>query len=85
MPDIFSTREIADLLGTETWRVRRLFECGRLSEPTRFAGKRAIPRTLIPDIVDALRERGWLQSTPDETQQSDVDMELRETANVTEG
>lgn len=58
----YTTREIADLLGTKTWRVRRLFESGRLPEPGRFAGKRAIPGELIPSIVDALRERNWLPS-----------------------
>jgi hypothetical protein len=57
-----STREVADFLGTQTWRVRRLFEDGTLAEPARFAGKRAIPASLIPAIVDALRERGWLPS-----------------------
>jgi len=68
MPDFFSTREIASLLGIETWRVRRLFETGTIDEPPRFAGKRAIPRELIPPIVDALRDRGWLpaQSVPDQ-------------------
>jgi len=60
MPNIFSTRELADVLGTETWRVRRLFEDGTLPEPGRFAGKRAIPGTLIPVICDELRKRGWL-------------------------
>lgn len=79
MLPIFTTKQIAELLGTDTWRVRRLFECGRLSEPPRFAGKRAIPRALIPDIVDALRERGWLNSTPG------TDTELKGAANVTEG
>ena len=61
---IFSTSEIAHLLASEEWRVRRLFEDGTLPEPDRFAGKRAIPRELIPTIVDALRGRGWL---PDES------------------
>jgi len=60
MPDFYSTRQIAELLGTQTWRVRRLYESRRLPEPARFAGRRAIPREQIPDIVDALRERGWL-------------------------
>jgi hypothetical protein len=55
-----STREVAEFLGTQTWRVRRLFEDGTLAEPARFAGKRAIPADLIPAIVDALRDRGWL-------------------------
>ena len=60
MPDIFSTREVAELLGTDTWRVRRLFENGTLPEPPRFAGKRAIPRATLPAIVDCLRHRNWM-------------------------
>lgn len=55
-----STRQVADFLGVETWQVRRLFEDGTLPEPPRFAGSRAIPREVIPAIVDALRARGWL-------------------------
>jgi hypothetical protein len=57
-----TTRQVADFLGTDEWRVRRLFEDGTLAEPERFAGKRAISRSLIPGIVDALRNRGWLQT-----------------------
>jgi len=60
MKSIFSTRELAEILGTETWRVRRLFQDGTLPEPERFAGKRAIPGRQIPAIVDALRCRDWL-------------------------
>ena len=60
MAESFTTREMADLLGTDTWRIRRLYESGDLPEPLRFAGKRAIPREAIPEIVDALRKRGWL-------------------------
>ena len=62
MRSFLSTREVAELLSTETWRVRRLFEDGTLPEPGRFAGKRAIPGSSIPAIVDALRARGWLPS-----------------------
>jgi hypothetical protein len=60
MKQFFTTRELADFLGTDEWRVRRLFEDRTLPEPQRFAGKRAIPSLLVPSIVDALRERGWL-------------------------
>jgi hypothetical protein len=63
MQDHLTTRELADELGTDEWRVRRLFEDGTLPEPSRFAGKRAIPRTLIPQITKALRARGWLPET----------------------
>lgn len=55
-----STRQIADILGVETWRVRRLFEDGTLPEPARFCGKRAIPATSIQAIADSLFVRGWL-------------------------
>jgi hypothetical protein len=56
----FTTREVAEVLGTDEWRVRRLFEDGTLPEPERFGGKRAICQQGIPPIVDALRWRGWL-------------------------
>lgn len=59
---LYSTREVAEVIGTDEWRVRRLFEDGTLEEPQRFAGKRAIPSSLVPLIVDALRKRGWLPS-----------------------
>lgn len=55
-----TTEEAAGLLGTDTWRVRRLFEDRTLPEPERFAGKRAIPREQLVVIIDALRARGWL-------------------------
>ena len=60
MSDRFSTRQVAEFVGTDTWRIQRLFEDGDVAEPERFAGKRAIPPSLIPQIVDALRARGWL-------------------------
>lgn len=59
----FTTRQLAELLGTDTWRVRRLFEDGTLPEPPRFGDRRAIPREMIPAICDALRSRGWLPAT----------------------
>ena len=62
MPTIYTTRQVAELLCVDTWRVRRLFEDGTLPETERFAGKRTIPRELIPQIVDELRNRGWLPS-----------------------
>jgi hypothetical protein len=60
MRDYFTTADTADLLGVETWRVRRLFEDGTLHEPERFGNQRAIPKTMLPTIIDRLRERGWL-------------------------
>lgn len=58
----FTTQQVADLFGTQTWRVRRLFQVGRLPEPPRFAGKRAIPRAMLAEIGAALHERGWAPS-----------------------
>ena len=55
-----STREIAEMLGTDVWRIQRLFEDGNLDEPPRFAGKRMINSRALPIIIDALRRRGWL-------------------------
>ena len=75
--DIKTTKQVAQMLGTDEWRVRRLYETGRLPEPERFAGRRAIPRDQIPAIVEALRERGWLQSAPDQAGQSDADCETK--------
>ena len=60
MNHIFTTGQLAKILRTDEWRVRRLFEDGTLAEPPKFGGKRAIPSELIPAIVDALRNRGWL-------------------------
>jgi hypothetical protein len=63
MPGFFSTREVADFLGVQTWQVCRLFEEGTLPEPFRCAGKRAIPSQKLPEIIDAMRRRGWLSET----------------------
>lgn len=63
MASIYTTQQIADLLGIEIWRVQRVFEAGDVPEPERFAGRRAIPSSLVPRIVDALRDRDWLPTT----------------------
>ncbi|MEM8495918.1 MAG: hypothetical protein AAF663_11090, partial [Planctomycetota bacterium] len=55
----YTTRELADLLGTDAWRVRRLFELGVLPEPPRCGQARAIPREMIGEVAAALRDRGW--------------------------
>jgi hypothetical protein len=67
MPHYYSTREVGDLFGAYTWQVRRLFEDGTLSEPGRFVGKRAIPREMLPAILDELRKRGWVSSPAEAT------------------
>lgn len=62
MPSQFTTREIADLLNVDLWRVQRLFETGALPEPPRFGNRRVIQREQIPTIIDALRARRWLET-----------------------
>jgi excisionase family DNA binding protein len=62
MGDLLTTGEAAELLGTQEWRIRRLFESGDLPEPQKFGGKRVIPRSMIPKIIDAMRLRGWIES-----------------------
>lgn len=55
-----SLGELADLLSVQSWRIARLFELGVLPEPERMAGRRMIPKVMVPEVVDALRARGWL-------------------------
>lgn len=55
-----TTGELGDALGVQAWRIARLFEKQILREPPRVAGRRLIPKAMIPAIVDALRARGWL-------------------------
>lgn len=57
-----SLGELADLLSVQSWRIARLFELGILPEPTRIAGRRMIPKDMVPAVVDALRAKGWLHS-----------------------
>ena len=60
MQEQLTTRQVAELLGVEVWRVQRLFELGVLPEPPRFAGRRVVSGDMIPAIVDGLRSRNWL-------------------------
>lgn len=57
---IYSVGEVADSLQVQSWRIARLFELGVIDEPPRVAGRRMIPRSLIPAIEEALRAKGWL-------------------------
>lgn len=70
MLEHFTTRPMGDLLGTQEWRIRRLYESRALAEPPRFAGKRMVHRSMIPTIIDALRRRGWLPESDDSDQAS---------------
>lgn len=55
-----STGELGDELGCQAWKIARVFELGLVDEPPRVAGRRMIPRSMVPEIVRALEERGWL-------------------------
>lgn len=63
-----STQQVAEMLGVRAWQVRRIFEAGDIAEVDRFAGKRAIPSAMIPEVVDALRSHGWLPISASEVQ-----------------
>lgn len=62
-PAYVTTGELGDHLGVQAWRIARLFELGILPEPQRIGNRRLIPKSMIPAIVDALRDRGWLPQT----------------------
>lgn len=59
-----TTGEVAQALGTDQWRIVRLFARGELPEPGRVAGARAIPPDMLPAVSAKLAEHGWLP--PDE-------------------
>ena len=63
--DFISTAEVANLLHVPSWRIRRLFEDGELTKPTRLAGRRVIPMEMLPAIISALRRRNWLPTSAD--------------------
>ena len=60
-----SLGELADLLSVQSWRIARLFELGILQEPQRVSGRRLIPKTMVPQVVDSLKSRGWLPESPE--------------------
>jgi hypothetical protein len=59
-PPYATTGELGESLGVQSWRIARLFELGVLPEPQRIGGRRLIPKAMVPDVVDALRSRGWI-------------------------
>jgi DNA-binding transcriptional MerR regulator len=54
--------EAADLLGVQSWRLRRLFERGLLGEPERVGRTRVVRREQLPRIREALEKAGYLRS-----------------------
>lgn len=65
-PPFLSTGDLGDTLGVQSWRISRLFELGVLPEPQRIGNRRLIPKSMVPEIVDALRDRGWLPPHPEQ-------------------
>jgi DNA-binding transcriptional MerR regulator len=59
----FTTAELAELCGVQVHHVQRLFSKGLVPEVERFAGRRMIPREMLPTIIDALRAAGWLEAS----------------------
>ena len=66
MSKVFTTRSMAELLsdlhGTDIpeWKVRRLYEDCELPAAPRHGGKRLIFSADVPQIVEAMKARGWL-------------------------
>lgn len=63
MATLLSTSDAAQLLGVPAWQVRRLYEDHTLGDPERVGRQRAIPRTDLQLIEEALRQRGWLPAS----------------------
>lgn len=59
-----TTKQAADLLGTQEWRIRRLFETGDVPEVERFAGKRIIDGKRLLAIIELLSTRNWISDQP---------------------
>jgi hypothetical protein len=67
MAEVNSVGELGDMLGVQSWRIARLYELGLVPEPPRCGGRRLVPKTHIPLIVEQLRIRGWLPIKDRET------------------
>jgi hypothetical protein len=57
---LHTTGDLAAKLGVDPWRIRRIFEDGSLTEPTRICGRRMISADEVGAVVDELFRRGWL-------------------------
>lgn len=61
-----SVGEMADSITKATgvvvlpWRVTRLFELRLFPDPPRVGGRRVIPESLQPQLIRAMRDRGWI-------------------------
>jgi hypothetical protein len=67
---LLSTRDVARAITDSPFvigsvrdhHIKRLYQCGHLSEPPRAGGRRVIYRDDLPEIVAKLQELGWLPS-----------------------
>jgi hypothetical protein len=59
--DYISLGAVARLYQLPLWKVRRLYETGRLAEPPRIGVYRLIRRSDLPIIERALRAAGFLK------------------------
>jgi hypothetical protein len=63
MGELYSTSQVAQMLGIEEWKVRRLFEDHTLPEPPRISGRRLISQRYIQTIRRACQARRWLEES----------------------
>lgn len=56
--------EAAERLGTQLWKVQRVFDRKRLPEPRRVGRTRVVPETDLPRVEKALREAGLMKREP---------------------
>lgn len=57
----FTLGEVADLCGTQAWRVRRLFERGLVADCERVGRQRVVKESELPAIRKALADAGYLK------------------------
>jgi hypothetical protein len=55
----FTTGELGDFPGVQAWKIARRFETRALPEPARVGGRRLVAQSMIADVADGLRRRGW--------------------------
>jgi hypothetical protein len=63
--EFISLGDVARIYGVPSWKVRRLYESGRLKEPPRIGIYRLIRPSELPMIERALRAAGYLKGGAD--------------------
>jgi hypothetical protein len=64
LTDVLSMGQVADLIGCQTWKIRRLIGRGLLPEPVRIGVVPIFHRDQLPAIRERLREAGYLPGSP---------------------